>query len=80
VTALTRTGSKNSLPAGVVAAPVDYDDEATLVAALQGQQFLVITLPVTAGPDTRTSNPCSPFFLLLLFFLPPFPPLRLASG
>ncbi|KAK4041054.1 hypothetical protein C8A01DRAFT_15123 [Parachaetomium inaequale] len=54
VTALTRAGSKNELPAGVVAAPVDYDDEATLVTALQGQQFLVITLSVTAAPDTHS--------------------------
>ncbi|KAK3295586.1 uncharacterized protein B0H64DRAFT_459939 [Chaetomium fimeti] len=54
ITALTRrqgsgsSSSTNPLPAGVIAAPVDYDDEATLEAALRGQQFLIITLAVTA--------------------------------
>jgi hypothetical protein len=54
VTALTRKGSKNTVPAGVTAIPVDYDDESSLVAALQGQQFLVITLSATAPPDTHS--------------------------
>ncbi|KAH6850072.1 hypothetical protein B0I37DRAFT_390402 [Chaetomium sp. MPI-CAGE-AT-0009] len=39
VTALTRRGSTNTLPAGVVSVPVDYDDEAALEAALRGQQL-----------------------------------------
>jgi hypothetical protein len=30
---------------------VDYEDEAALIAALQGQQFLAITLGVAAAPD-----------------------------
>ncbi|KAH6636179.1 hypothetical protein F5144DRAFT_485880 [Chaetomium tenue] len=55
ITALTRRGSKNTLPAGVLAAPVDYADEATLVAALRGQQFLIITLSVMAPPDTHAA-------------------------
>lgn len=54
VTALTRQGSKNELPAGVKAVPVDYNDESTLVAALKGQQFLVITLAATVPPDTHS--------------------------
>ncbi|GIK07140.1 hypothetical protein Aspvir_002795 [Aspergillus viridinutans] len=54
VTALTRKDSSNKLPEGVVAAPVDYDDEATIVAALKGQQFLIITMAPTAPRDTHS--------------------------
>lgn len=54
VTALTRTDGKGSLPAGVKIAQVNYDDdEESLVSALKGQQFLVITLSVRAPPDTH---------------------------
>lgn len=35
-------------------APVDYNDEATIVAALKGQQFLVITMAPTAPRDTHS--------------------------
>ncbi|KAL2139638.1 hypothetical protein VTI28DRAFT_4914 [Corynascus sepedonium] len=55
VTALTRVGSKNKLPEGVVAAPVDYADESSLEAALKGQQFLIITLAVTAPQGTHSA-------------------------
>ncbi|KAH6623690.1 hypothetical protein F5144DRAFT_595814 [Chaetomium tenue] len=51
VTALTRAGSNSTLPEGVTKIAVNYDDEASLVAALQGQQFLAITLGVDAPPD-----------------------------
>lgn len=34
-------------------APVDYDDEASLVAALSGHQFLAISMSVQAPPDTQ---------------------------
>ena len=54
VTALTRHGSKNEVPSGVEAIPVDYNDESTVVAALKGQQFLVITLAATAPPDVHS--------------------------
>ena len=54
VTALVRQGSKNEVPPGVKAALVDYNDETTIVAALKGQQFLIITLAVTAPPDTHS--------------------------
>lgn len=47
VTALTRPGSTSKLPEGVKAAEVNYDDDASLVEALKGQQFLVITLAVS---------------------------------
>ncbi|KAK3328212.1 putative oxidoreductase CipA [Cercophora scortea] len=53
ITALTRAGSTNVLPAGIHSVAVDYDDEASLVTALQGQQFLIITLSVHAAPDTH---------------------------
>ena len=42
------------MPAGVKTAEVNYDDEASLVSALQGQQFLAITLSVRAPPDTHS--------------------------
>ena len=54
VTALTRQGSKNEVPWGVKAIPVDYNDESTVVAALKGQQFLVITLAATAPPEVHS--------------------------
>ncbi|KUJ10990.1 putative oxidoreductase CipA [Mollisia scopiformis] len=54
VTALVRAESKSVLPNGVKAAPINYDDEETLVAALQGQQFLAITLSVSAPPDAHS--------------------------
>ncbi|CEO60543.1 Putative Isoflavone reductase family protein [Penicillium brasilianum] len=54
VTALSRKDSGNTLPEGVLVAPIDYDDEATIVAALKGQQFLIITLSPTAPRDTHS--------------------------
>ncbi|EPS25345.1 hypothetical protein PDE_00278 [Penicillium oxalicum 114-2] len=54
ITALTRQGSSNKLPEGIRVAQVDYDDEATLVAALRGQQFLIITLSPTAPQGTHS--------------------------
>lgn len=54
VTALTRANSKGTLPEGLKAVEVDYDNERSLVSALDGQQFLVITLPVTAGNELHS--------------------------
>ncbi|PWY83332.1 oxidoreductase CipA-like protein [Aspergillus heteromorphus CBS 117.55] len=54
VTALTRVGSSSAVPAGVETVAVDYDSPASLVAALQGQDCLIITLAVTAPPDTQS--------------------------
>lgn len=52
---MTRTDSKSILPAGVKVAHVNYDDdEESLVSALQGQQFLIITLSVRAPPDLHS--------------------------
>ncbi|KAJ5580340.1 uncharacterized protein N7459_006325 [Penicillium hispanicum] len=51
VTALTRADSKGKVPDGVHSVAVDYDDESSIVKALQGQQFLAITLSVRAPPE-----------------------------
>lgn len=54
ITALTRKDSKATFPDGVKSIPIDYDaDEEALVSALQGQQFLIITLSVSASPDIQ---------------------------
>ncbi|RGP59508.1 nadp-binding domain protein [Fusarium sporotrichioides] len=53
ITALTRGDSNNKLPDGVVAAYIDYNDEASIVAALKNQQFLIITMAPTAPRDTH---------------------------
>ncbi|KAB5536696.1 hypothetical protein GE09DRAFT_1140978 [Coniochaeta sp. 2T2.1] len=53
VTAVTRRDSTSKLPQGVKVAAVDYNDQASIVAALKGQQFLVITLSVFAPPNTH---------------------------
>lgn len=44
ITALTRTGSTTTFPKGVQRVEIDYNDPSTLVAALRGQDFLIITL------------------------------------
>ncbi|KAK2601756.1 hypothetical protein QQS21_004640 [Conoideocrella luteorostrata] len=53
VKALTRQDSSNKLPDGVLIAPVDYDDETTVVAALQNQQCFIITMSPTAPRDAH---------------------------
>jgi hypothetical protein len=54
VTAITRSGSTNTIPEGVKIKNVDYSDPATLVVALQDQDALIITMSVMAPPDTQT--------------------------
>lgn len=54
ITAITRKSSTNKMPEGVKAAPVDYDDESTLVEALRGQQFLIITMKSFAPKDSQS--------------------------
>jgi len=44
VTALTRADSKSKMPDGVKVAKVNYEDEDTLVDALQGQDALIVTM------------------------------------
>lgn len=48
ITAISRKDSDSKFVEGIYIAPVDYDDEASLVGALKGQQFLIITLSPTA--------------------------------
>ncbi|PKX91312.1 uncharacterized protein P174DRAFT_434353 [Aspergillus novofumigatus IBT 16806] len=55
VTAINRTGSFRKFPDGVKTVTVDYDDESSLVSALQGQDFLVITMSLAAAPDTQST-------------------------
>lgn len=54
VTALSRKDSSNKLAEGVIVAPVDYNDEATIIAALKDQQILIITMAPTAPRDTHS--------------------------
>ena len=53
VTALTRKGSASKFPDQVKVVTVDYDDEDSLVSALTGQEFLIITLAHSAGSETH---------------------------
>jgi hypothetical protein len=41
------------LPSGVDVVKVDYDNEESLISALNGQQFLIITLSVRAPPEVH---------------------------
>ncbi|KAF2096951.1 NAD(P)-binding protein [Rhizodiscina lignyota] len=54
VTAITRPESQGTLPEGVKAVQVNYDDEESIVSALKGQEFLIITLSVTAPAEVHT--------------------------
>ncbi|KAF4436033.1 isoflavone reductase family [Fusarium acutatum] len=54
ITALTRQGSTNNLPGGIIVAPIDYNEELTLIAALKNQQFLIITMAPNAPKDTHS--------------------------
>ncbi|EGU89199.1 hypothetical protein FOPG_17755 [Fusarium oxysporum f. sp. conglutinans race 2 54008] len=54
LTAISRKGSNTTVPDGVKVAYVDYDDENTLVEAMKGQDFLVITMALTAPPETHS--------------------------
>ena len=51
VTAITRVGSENELPEGVLAKKVDYSQPETIVEALKGQDALVITLSAFAPKE-----------------------------
>ena len=53
VTAITRGDGTNQVPAGATIQKVDYDDQASLVAALEGQDALVITMGTRAPPDQQ---------------------------
>lgn len=53
VTAITRSDSKSVVPDGIKVAKINYDDPSTIVAALQGQQVLIITLSTRVSDDTQ---------------------------
>ncbi|KAK9449152.1 uncharacterized protein V1518DRAFT_284120 [Limtongia smithiae] len=53
VTAISRMESTATVPDGVKVAKVDYADSATLVAALTGQDALVMTMNVMAPSDSE---------------------------
>lgn len=53
MTGITRADSDNPLPEGVIPAKVDYSDESTIVEALKGQQFFIITMNVRADPGVH---------------------------
>ena len=53
VTALSRDASAK-VPSGVTVKSVNYDDEATIVEALKGQDALIVTMGVTAPPEQQT--------------------------
>ena len=54
MTALTRADGGSELPQGVEIAKIDYNTSSTLVDALRGQDFLIISLSVTAPRDTQS--------------------------
>jgi hypothetical protein len=53
ITALTRAKTKGPLFEGISHIQVDFSNQDSLVAALQGQEFLIITLAVTVGPEVH---------------------------
>ena len=52
VTAITRAESTSTLPEGVIRRDVDYNDHESIVSALRGHDFLVISMSVFA-PDAQ---------------------------
>ena len=53
ITAITRANSTSKMPHGVEVKHVDYEDQSSLVAALRGQDVLLITLGVMTPPDQQ---------------------------
>jgi hypothetical protein len=54
VTAITREDSTSKLADGVLVKKVNYDNQSSLIEALQGQDALIITMSVMASPDQQT--------------------------
>ncbi|THX22627.1 NAD(P)-binding protein [Aureobasidium pullulans] len=55
ITALTRQGSNLSVPNGVSIKEVNYDDISSITTALEGQDFLMITLSVITPPGVHSN-------------------------
>lgn len=53
VTAITRAGSTSTVAHGTKAVTVDYEDQASIVSALRGNEFLLITLALGVPEDTH---------------------------
>ena len=54
VTALTRPDSTSPIPTGVKSITIDYADKESLVAALRGQDALIITIAVTTSSTVHS--------------------------
>ncbi|KAH6903260.1 hypothetical protein BKA70DRAFT_1194676 [Coprinopsis sp. MPI-PUGE-AT-0042] len=54
VTAVTRTESTSTFPPNVLVSRVDFNSKDSLVSAMRGHDFLIITLSTSASPDTHT--------------------------
>ncbi|KAK7184017.1 hypothetical protein DPSP01_010472 [Paraphaeosphaeria sporulosa] len=53
ITAISRQGSKAKFPSGVKVAQVDYSKEESIIEALCGHDFLIISLSTSAAPETH---------------------------
>jgi hypothetical protein len=53
VTAITRAGSTSNVAQGTKAVAVDYNDQASIVSGLKGNEFLLITLALGVPEDTH---------------------------
>ncbi|KAK9323714.1 hypothetical protein V1517DRAFT_337593 [Lipomyces orientalis] len=54
ITAISREDSTSEMPAGVEVKKVNYDDQSSLVKALQGTDMLIITMSVMAPRDSES--------------------------
>ncbi|KAH6903266.1 hypothetical protein BKA70DRAFT_1387740 [Coprinopsis sp. MPI-PUGE-AT-0042] len=54
ITAITRTESTSTFPPNVLVSRVDFNSKESLVSAMRGHDFLIITLSASASPDTHT--------------------------
>lgn len=55
ITAISRKDSTSKFQEGVKVAPVDYSKEETIVEALRGHDFLIISLGTSAAPEVHSS-------------------------
>ena len=55
ITAVSRQGSKSKFPEGIKVAMVDYSKEETIVDALSGHDFLIISLVSSAAPEIHST-------------------------
>ena len=60
LTAITRIGSESKLTEVVVASPVKYSNEESLVNALRCQQLLIISMSVRQDRRRCIHSRCSP--------------------